>query len=273
VAERRAPGRPRTDGLRLEPIVGYAILEEHPSGADRRRKGSGYSLVRADHAKELVADARRRGQKVVEIRSDRPVHEAMEDFRQQTWIEWVRKWRRRNRGTARFRRAHAKKTGKPLRLRVRCGDCEGIGHWENRTRYVLNSELGRIEAWTWKTVLIELDRRIRQRRGESVADSIPDPEPPTKKARSKTPGRWFVCRTCGGTGVQVRESPYSFDSALGPLLETTAGAAAEAAARGWKSYQSLPLGANYKAMALELHYRAKASELRARAKAAEVPSP
>lgn len=265
MAARRGPGKPRKDRARPKPIVGYAVLEEHRSRTDRRRKGLGYSIARADHAQDFVADARRRDLEVREIRSDKPFHEALTDFRDDTWREWVQKWRRRNRGTARFRRAHAKKTGQPLRLRVRCEDCEGIGHWENRTRWTLNSkELGRIDAWTWKAILFELDRRIRQKRGEPVADSVPDPEPPIKKARTKTPGRYFVCRTCSGTGVQVRDTPYAFDSAFGPLSETTAGAAAEAAAlrlRMGRDSRTLPLGMNYKAMALELRARAKAAEV------------
>ena len=253
---RRRPGRPRKDGPELKPIVGYAVFEEHTGGSDRRRKTMGYSVSRIDCAKDLVADARRRGLEVREIRSEKPFHEAVTDFQQQTWEEWVRKWRRRNRGTARFRRARARKTGKPLRVRVRCEDCEGTGHWEKRTRWVLNSELGRIERWTWKSILFEVDRRIRQQRGEPVADPLPDPEPPTKEARKKTPGRWFVCRTCDGTGTRVREAPYIFDSALGPLFET----AAAAAAMG-PDYRPLPLGANYKAMALELRARAKRAGL------------
>lgn len=187
----------------------------------------------------------------------------------------------------RGRRADRKRRPSTDPPRVVCEDCDGTGHWEVRPRRVLKSPLGRIEAWTWKAVLIEQDRRIRAERGEPCEERLSEHEPPSGapllvpakkaalvsieikktfpgalssasvilfppfgKAPPKMPGHWFACWKCDGTGILAR-GPYTFDSALGPLSETTAAAPAT---RGPNS-RPLRLGTNFWAMVMELHYR------------------
>lgn len=274
MASKHKPGRPRKDAgeLTRPPVVGWVIREAKPDPNDGRRWSQGHAILLRDpsttlleQGREVDAFAAERGLRAVEIRSSKTPQEAMGEWDRWSREDWVKGWRKGNAAARRTQRSREKASGRPSRKRLRCEDCDGVGHWELRTPRVFNTPLGRIEAWRWKTILQELDRRIRRERGEAVEESVPDLEPPFKRARKRTPGRWFVCRACDGTGLRKRAALYSFDSAFGPLLETTAGAAAEAAALGLTlglNYRTLPLGANYKAMALELRARYLASQLR-----------